>query len=116
MALELSELARDKGRYDAIHGLLFAAYFEEGKHISDLNMLGDIAEKAGLDRNEALAALKDGTYRHRLDASLDEGRSLMISAVPTFIFSDGGRLTGAQPLERFRAVLSGADADRPRFL
>ena len=41
-----------------------------------------------LDRNEALSALKDGTYRHRLDASLDEGRRLMISAVPTFIFSD----------------------------
>ena len=116
-ALELSELARDRGVYDEVHALLFSAYFHDGKNIADLDVLCDIAVNAGLKQEEVKEAFEKKTYIDRLTSALAEGRERGISAVPTFIFSDGQTLTGAQPLDMFKKILMGnGKSSQPLFL
>jgi len=116
-ALELSELARDRGVYDEMHTLLFSAYFHDGKNIADSDVLCDIAVNVGLKQEEVKEAFEKKTYINRLASSLAEGREKGISAVPTFIFSDGQKLTGAQPLNMFKKILMGNEkGSQHRFL
>lgn len=112
-ALEVSELARDKGCYDQVHNNLFIAYFKEGRNIGDPEILCEIVEDAGLDRKEVTAVLEEGVYKERLSSAMAEGREKRVSAVPTFVFSDDQTLTGAQPIERFKYILSGGTSDSP---
>ncbi len=112
-ALELSELARDKGLYDEVHERLFTAFFHEGLNIGDPETLLNIVEQAGLNKNDAEKALNEGTYSTRLLDAHNEGREKRISAVPTFLFSNNQRLSGAQPLDMFKYILSGGTHDSP---
>jgi len=108
-ALELSELARDRGVYDEMHTLLFSAYFHDGKNIADPDVLCDIAVKAGLRQEEAKEAFEKKTYTDRLASSLAKGKGKGISAVPAFIFSDGQTIIGAQSLVMFKNILMGIE-------
>lgn len=107
-ALEASELARDKGVYDKMHNLLFKAYFNELKDISKREVLFDMALQVGIDPGELNDALDDGRYKKRLADTTTECRELGISAVPAFIIDGSTPIIGAQPLDVFRAALSGA--------
>jgi hypothetical protein len=55
-AFELTEFARDKGRFDETHHALFKAFFEEGKDVSDLGVLGERMMSPGnLFRSRAMS-------------------------------------------------------------
>jgi predicted DsbA family dithiol-disulfide isomerase len=108
-ALELSELARDRGVYDEMHTLLFSAYFHDGKNIADPDVLCDIALNVGLKQEEVKEAFEKKTYINRLTSSLEEGREKGISAVPAFIFSDGQKIIGAQSLVMYKNILMGIE-------
>lgn len=108
-ALELSELARDRGVYDEMHALLFFAYFHDGKNIADPDVLCDIAVKAGLTQEEVKEAFEKKIYTDRLTSSLEEGREKGISAIPAFIFSDGQKIIGAQSLVMYKNILMGIE-------
>lgn len=112
-ALEVSELARDKGVYEEVHDNLFKAYFLAGKNIGDPEVLYEITGGAGLEKDEVDAALREGRYKERLANAMNEGREQRVSAVPTFVFSDNQTLTGAQPIEMFKFLLAGGINDTP---
>lgn len=112
-ALQVSELARDKGVYGHMHNRLFSAYFLEGKNIGDPNVLYGIAEMVGLKKGEVAEVLTEGHYLDRLQSGLEEGRGKGVSAVPTFFFSNNQTLTGAQPLEMFKFILKGGTNTSP---
>jgi len=61
--------------------------------------------EAGLDREEAAAALADRRYAERVDASTAQAQQAGINAIPAFVL--GGRLLllGAQPHEVFAHAL-----------
>lgn len=112
-ALEVSELARDKGVYDDVHTRLFTAYFHEGQNIGDSEVLCTIAEKTGLKREDVTAVLEEERYKDRLISAMEEGRGQNVSAVPTFVFDDNRTLTGAQPIEMFKYILAGGSKGSP---
>jgi predicted DsbA family dithiol-disulfide isomerase len=124
-AFELAEFARDKGRFDETHRALFKAFFEDGKDISDLGVLEEIAELVGVDPEEAKIAIELGTYRKRILDQERRATTLGISAVPTILLSSAGRpientamISGAQPYEVVqsavkRAVREARDETRP---
>jgi predicted DsbA family dithiol-disulfide isomerase len=104
-ALELTEVARDEGLHEPVHDRLMRAYWSEGADIGDEEILLGLAAEAGLERGAAAAALRDGSYSARVDASTAEAQRHGIRAIPAFVL--GGRLLllGAQPHETFeRAV------------
>jgi predicted DsbA family dithiol-disulfide isomerase len=104
-ALQVTELARDRGLHEQVHSRLMRAYWSEAVDIGDEERLLDVVAEAGLDRAEAAEALADGRYGERVRASTREANQLGITAVPAFVLDGRLLVLGAQPEELFeRAV------------
>ena len=104
-ALELTELAREKGLHEAVHTRLMHAYWSEGRNIGDTETLLDLVVEAGLDREEASAALADRRFATRVDASTAQAQQAGIHAIPAFVLDGRLLLLGAQPHEIFERAL-----------
>ncbi|MFV0254166.1 MAG: DsbA family oxidoreductase [Beutenbergiaceae bacterium] len=104
-AHELSHLAAGHGVQHEVIRLLFRAYFTDGRNVSDLDVLADIAVEAGLDRSAALAALTSGEYTAAVEADIAAARTLGITGVPFFVFNNTFAVSGAQPEEVFAQAL-----------
>ena len=104
-ALELTELARERGLHDEVHTRLMHAYWSESRNIGDIETLLDLVAKAGLDRAEAVAALADRRYAARVDASTAQAQQAGIHAIPAFVVDGRLLLLGAQPHEIFERAL-----------
>jgi len=109
-ALEVTELARDLGRHEAVHTRLMDAYWAEAQDLGDEDTLLGLAAEAGLDRSEAAAALADGRYRERVESSTREANLAGINAVPAFVLDDRLLLLGAHPHEVFERALAQLEA------
>lgn len=108
-AQELGKWADEQGRGDAFHHAAFAAYFAEGRNLYDLAVLRDIAQKCGLDPDQAEAVVTQGLYAAAVDRDWQLSRAMGITAVPTFVA--GGRgLAGAQPYADLVRLVSAAGA------
>ncbi|GAA0334922.1 DsbA family oxidoreductase [Bacillus carboniphilus] len=105
-AHRLAKFAKSQGKEKEITEKLLYAYFTESKNLGDIDTLLDIAEGSGLDREDALAILKDkNAYAN--DVRIDEGLAGQygISGVPFFIINQKYAISGAQPLETFVGAL-----------
>lgn len=103
-ALEAAEFARERGQFDAMHAALFAAYFERGADIGDVEVLSGVAREAGIDDQRLRQALADETYAAAVDASTATARANEILSTPTFIFPGGFRLIGGQEYAVFASI------------
>lgn len=104
LALEAAECAREHGGFAAYHRGLFRAYFEEGRDIGDTDVLCDVARACGVDDQRLREALADGRYAALVDRVTDEARADEVLSTPTYIFSGGFRMTGAQDYAVFASV------------
>jgi len=102
--LEGGEFAKEHGRYDAYHEGMFKAFFTDCMDIGDPEVILDVARGAGLDADELRAALDADVYLDRLEETLRLARKKWVSAVPTCFIEGYGTITGAQPIETFRAA------------
>lgn len=110
-ALEVTELARDRGLHDPVHTRLMHAYWSERRDLGDDDTLLDLVAEAGLDRDEAAATIAEGRYAERIAASTEEANRHGINAIPAFVLGDRLLVMGAQPEELFeRAVAELAEA------
>ena len=100
-ALQVTELARDRGLHEPVHSRLMHAYWSEGADIGSEETLLGLAAEAGLDRAEAAAALADGRYAPRVEASTTAANRQGIHAIPAFVLDDRLLVLGAQPEELF---------------
>ena len=72
-----------------------------------MEVLAELAAKAGLDPDEANQAVESGAYAPMVDADWELARSLGVTAVPTFVA--GGRgLVGAQPYPELKRLVHAA--------
>lgn len=101
-ALELAELAREKGRYEEAHRALFKAFFEDGADLDDIDVLATIGASAGLEPAEVRDALERETYRKKIIDDRRQAEDLGVSAVPAILVSRED-----EPLERAE-ILPGA--------
>ncbi|MDD5094447.1 MAG: DsbA family protein [Dehalococcoidia bacterium] len=105
LALEAAEFAKEHRRFEAFHSAVFDAYYLKGQNIGNLEILAEIGQQTGLDRNALENALLKGTYKPVLNEAKKEALKLGVSAAPTFIIEGKDRIVGAQPLDIFRNVL-----------
>jgi predicted DsbA family dithiol-disulfide isomerase len=104
-ALQVTELARDRGLHEPVHSGLMRAYWTEGVDIGDEETLLDLVAGAGVDRVEAAAALEEGRYAERVQASTLAANRQGVHAIPAFVLEDRLLVLGAQPEALFeRAV------------
>jgi predicted DsbA family dithiol-disulfide isomerase len=95
LAQELGKWAESKNAGDAFHAEAFKVYFVDGKNIDRLPVLLDLAESAGLNREEAESVILNRTFKKAVDEDWALSGENDIKAVPTFIMMND-RLVGAQ--------------------
>jgi predicted DsbA family dithiol-disulfide isomerase len=105
LSLEAGEFAKEQGRFDEFHHAVFETYFSQGKDIGDMVVLEQIGKGSGLDTAALRSALETGNYRKQLDRVKEEAAGLRVTAAPTFVINNTGRIVGAQPIEVFRERL-----------
>lgn len=83
--------------------IIFNAYFGEGKAPNDPAVLEQAASAAGLDGKAVLA--DKGIAAEEVRAELDQGRKIVDSGVPHFVFKgksgESVQFSGAHPPEQF---------------
>jgi predicted DsbA family dithiol-disulfide isomerase len=109
-ALEVTELARDQGLHEPVHTRLMRAYWEEARNIGDEEVLLELVGEAGLDVDEAAAALADRRYADRVDASTHAAQRQSVNGIPAFVLGDRLLILGAQPHETFERALAQLEA------
>ncbi|MBK8158639.1 MAG: DsbA family oxidoreductase [Rhodospirillaceae bacterium] len=93
------------GKQAALKHAMFKAYFTDGAVMSDRSTLADVAEKAGLDRDEAARILAGDSYADEVRSQEHFYQEQGISAVPAIIINDKYLISGGQPVEIFERAL-----------
>jgi len=105
-ALQAAEFARVQGHFDAMHHELFKAYWDDGRDISDIAVLREVALRAGVDVAGMESAIKENRFGDYLDARRAEAEELMINGIPAHIIADRYLVMGAQPYDLFERVMA----------
>ncbi|SHH80264.1 DsbA family oxidoreductase [Flavobacterium johnsoniae] len=101
-AHRIIQLAKTKNLGDEIEEIFFKAYFTEGRDLNDGPTLIELAEKAGLDKNDVLEVLKsDNLYLKEIEHDIEEAQQIGVQGVPFFVFDRKYAVSGAQPVEAF---------------
>lgn len=105
-AHRLTKYAKTKGKDSDLTEMLLYAYFTESIDLGDHNELADIAEKAGLDREEVLSVLND-EQAFADDVRYDQqiAQQIGVRGVPFFVINQKYTISGAQPPETFLGAL-----------
>jgi predicted DsbA family dithiol-disulfide isomerase len=111
-AHRLTHLAREHGVQDKIEERLFAAYFTEGRNISDHDTLGSLGAEAGLDPAAVQQMLAGTRFAGEVRKEAREAESLGADGVPFFVFNRVFAVSGAQPSEIFLEALEKAWAEQ----
>jgi len=87
------------GKQDALKERLFEAYMQEGKLVSEHDVLVELAADVGLDAERAQLVLASDD--HAADVREDESTagSMGVHGVPFFVFGGRFGVSGAQPTE-----------------
>ncbi len=104
-ALMLSELARERGLFEALHVRLFDAYWARGRDIGDEQVLVEEGSAVGLDTAEIVDGLTDDRYLERIQAQTRAALELGAGGVPAWLIDQRLLVPGAQPHEVFERVL-----------
>ena len=105
-ALEASEYAREQGRHEEFHRIVFRKYYGEGQDMSRWDVLRAAAEEAGLDPDEMQEKTESGRYEEIVDSHIREARQLGITGVPAYVLGNRYLIMGAQPYEVFQEVMA----------
>ena len=103
---QLLHWANEQGRMHDLKMALFTSHFTHQRNLSDDGVLADVAAEIGLDRDEALAVLKDQRFANEVRKAeifwINEG----IHSVPAIIFNQLHLVSGAQGVENFTGMLN----------
>ena len=109
MAMQGGEFAKEHGKYDAYHEAVFRAFFTDCKDIGNRSVILELAKNVGLDAVALDATLENNIYLPRLQATTRKAKANGFSAAPTFVIDGYGSISGAQPIDTFRAILRGVE-------
>ncbi len=103
-AHEASEFAKEQGEVGSFSRAVFAAYWENGENIGEMDALCRLAQECGLDGQALRQALESDRYAQRVEEQMEWARREGIVGVPTFIFDERFALEGAQSYDIFKSV------------
>jgi predicted DsbA family dithiol-disulfide isomerase len=107
-AHRLAQAARGTEVEDALLKQLFAAYFTEGRLLSDRAVLLDVAAAAGLDPGIAAKVLDGDLYGEDVRADEATAQQMGVTGVPYFLINGKWAVPGAQDVETLVLVLQRA--------
>ena len=102
----LLDYAKDCGKQTELKMRFFKAFFNERKDISDRKILIQELQHVGLNSDEALLRFENDEAHERVKTTETFWHGRGISSVPTMVFNRSSALTGAQPVEVYKQVLT----------
>ena len=84
---------------------LMQAYFTDGQHIGDPDVLAECVAELGFDRDAVVEFLSSDRGLAEVNEELEGAREHGITAVPTYVFDDRWAVPGAQDPDTFVQVL-----------
>lgn len=104
-AHRLVKWAEQQGDVTALVEALLHSHFIEGKRIGQEEVLLDIAEQVGLQREQVAKILAVDEFKNGVEADIQEGLQLGVRGVPFFVLNRKYGISGAQPQEVFEDTL-----------
>ena len=104
LALEASEYAKTKDMFLNYHIGIYEAYFVEGLNIGDQEIVLNISENAGLNRNELEECLSNRSMFDSIEINKKQAEDNIILGVPTFVFGNFP-LHGIQSTQTMRDII-----------
>ncbi|SOE23707.1 Predicted dithiol-disulfide isomerase, DsbA family [Spirosomataceae bacterium TFI 002] len=102
----LLEYAKDFGRQTELKMKLTKAFFSERKDVSKREVLKQALQEVGLNADEAMARLDMDEARMEVRNKEAYWQGLGVNSVPTIVFNRKSAVTGAQPTDVFKQILS----------
>lgn len=102
----LLEYAKDFGKQTELKMTLTKAFFSDRKDVSKREVLKEALLEVGLNAEEALAKLDSDDARIEVRNKQDFWKNMGVNSVPTIVFNRKSAVTGAQPVDTFKQVLS----------
>ncbi|MFV9550486.1 DsbA family oxidoreductase [Algibacter sp. PT7-4] len=102
----LLDYAKDFGKQTELKMTLTKAFFSERKDVSDRNILKQALLTVGLNADEALAKLDNEDARYKVRSIQNQWKNMGVNSVPTIVFNKKSAITGAQPIDTFKQVLT----------
>lgn len=97
--------AETRGEIEPLAASLYPAMWVHGRDLSDLSVLGELIDAAGLPSNEYLTAIETDAVKDRLKANTQEAADRDAFGAPTF-FVDGRLFFGQDRLHFVEDALS----------
>ena len=96
-ALQLAELARERGEHEAAHERLMDAYWAEALDLGDPDVLRELGEELALPAEDVEDVLTGDRYLDVIQESTRQAVSIGANAVPAFLLDRRLLVLGAQP-------------------
>lgn len=105
-AHRLIHLAKNFGKQDQMKERFLNAHFTEGLDLNDLMVLENLAVEVGLPKAEVQSLLNSHQFSEDVRSDEEIAAELGIRGVPFFVFNKKLAVSGAQPVEVFKEIIS----------
>lgn len=110
-ALEASEYAREQGKHETFHKVVFHKFYGEGQDLSSWTTLQDACQEVGLDGQIMRQKTENGDFTAIVEARKAELIALGATGVPLFIFDNKYAIVGLRPFAAFQEVMEHIKSD-----
>ena len=105
LAHEATEFAREQGRGNEFHRVVFRKVYAEGQDPSNWDMLRSAAEEVGLDADAMQNDVDAGKFTEFVAGQVQNAYQIGVSGVPTYVINERYAVVGAQPYEVFARAI-----------
>jgi predicted DsbA family dithiol-disulfide isomerase len=106
LAHEATEYARQHGKGNEFHKVVFRKVYGEGQDPSRWDVLRLAAQEVGLDAEEMQREVEDEKYMATVTDQVRRAYQIGVTGVPTYVINDRYGIVGAQPYEIFKSTLA----------
>jgi predicted DsbA family dithiol-disulfide isomerase len=106
LAHEATEYAREHGKVNEFHRIIFHQVFVEAADPGDWQVLRAAAREVGLNDEEMQQVVESGKYTAEVAGQVQQAQQIGVSGVPTYVINDKYAIVGAQPYEAFKKALA----------
>jgi len=105
IAHEVTEYAREHGKGNEFHRVMFRKVYADGYDPSQWDVLRSAAEEVGLNAEEMQSDVAGGKYTQNVAEQVQLAYQIGVSGVPTYVINERYAVVGAQPYEAFKNAL-----------
>jgi predicted DsbA family dithiol-disulfide isomerase len=112
-AHEATEYARERGKGNEFHKVIFRKVYAGGEDPSQWEMLRSAAEEVGLNADEMQREVESEKYLANVADQVRWAYQIGVTGVPTYVINNRYAIVGAQPYEVFKSALEQIMQQKP---